>query len=106
VQIVLGKRFTPPEIAELSALFNTWVGGLFTVAPFDLPFLPFGKALRAREVRVWPDWRRQGCGGGCGGPLTTQRAAAGPLPRRLIALCPRRPPGPAGPRGPPAGGHL
>ena len=50
-QVVVGRRYSPDEIAELSALFNAWVAGLFTVAPFDLPFLPYSKALRAREVR-------------------------------------------------------
>lgn len=50
-QVVLGKRYAPAEVAELSRLFNDWVMGLFTVAPFDLPFLPYSKALRAREVR-------------------------------------------------------
>jgi len=62
-QIVLGKQYVPSEMADLSRLFNTWVMGLFTVAPFDLPFLPFLKyprALRAREV-----WRV--CSGCCAG---------------------------------------
>jgi hypothetical protein len=33
-------------------LFTIWTQGLFTVLPYDLPFLAYGKAKRARQVRV------------------------------------------------------
>ncbi|KAI8472759.1 MAG: cytochrome P450 [Monoraphidium minutum] len=50
VQVVLGRPYSRAEIAELSSLYKAWLGGLFTVAPFDLPFLPYSRALRAREA--------------------------------------------------------
>lgn len=50
MQVVLGKRYSPEEVAEMSRLFNTWISAMLTLLPFNLPFLPFGKALTARKV--------------------------------------------------------
>ncbi len=53
---MLGKQYAPSEITHLSQLFNTWVMGLFTPFAWNHPllqFLPYPKALRAREVRFW-----------------------------------------------------
>lgn len=47
--MVLGQTYTSQEILELNNLFKAWLGGLFTLLPYDLPFLPYGAAMRARE---------------------------------------------------------
>lgn len=47
--MVVGPHYTQQQTEELSALFKTWLGGLFTVPTWKLPFLPYGAAMKARR---------------------------------------------------------
>ncbi|PWH13673.1 MAG: cytochrome P450 [Anaerolineae bacterium] len=42
---------TPIDIPYLNRLFRDWTGGMFDpLAPLNLPFTPFGRALRAKQA--------------------------------------------------------
>ena len=49
VQLVVPVDLKSEAIDELQSAFRDILQGLFTLFPYDLPFLPFSKALRSRE---------------------------------------------------------
>ena len=49
LQLVVSDELQPQKIKELQDLFSTFVASLFDLLPYDIPFSPFSRALRARE---------------------------------------------------------
>lgn len=43
---------TKVDIPYLNKLFQAWTGGMFDPVPLDVPFTPFGKALRAKKAML------------------------------------------------------
>jgi hypothetical protein len=53
-QVVMGRDYPEATIANLSGLYTTWAGGLLAWPFIDLPWTPFGKAVRAKQQLL--DW--------------------------------------------------
>jgi hypothetical protein len=70
LQVVMGRDYPEATISRLSGLYTTWAGGLLAWPFIDLPFTPFGKAVRAKQELL--DWFQVGtcffsCFFGCEG---------------------------------------
>lgn len=50
----MGRSYTRPELLELSKTYLQWVMGFPSWPWLNIPFTPFGNAMRARQVR--PSW--------------------------------------------------
>jgi hypothetical protein len=45
----MGRDYPEATISQLSELYTTWAGGLLAWPFIDLPWTPFGKAVRAKQ---------------------------------------------------------
>jgi hypothetical protein len=54
MQVVMGCDYPEATISNLSGLYTTWAGGLLAWPFIDLPWTPFGKAVRAKQQLL--DW--------------------------------------------------
>jgi hypothetical protein len=50
----MGREYPQEIISHLSSLYTTWAGGLLGWPFIDLPWTPFGKAVRAKaQLLAW-----------------------------------------------------